>query len=156
MTRPRSTADAAWGGSLLYQARSGPAARVGTIAHTTTCTDTASRSWAAASAAGSSRSAALQLDRARKQHVVLQVDVPVQIPFEFRQLLHGHRIGAAAGGRRRVAVRSLADGLQAFRGVAMLALHHADRVLHGAERADRAAARAPRLLGEIAHVGKQD
>src|SRR5262245_44618249 len=44
--------------------------------------------------------ALLERDRARKQHVVLEVDVAMQVALELRQFRHAHAIGRTSVGRR--------------------------------------------------------
>src|SRR5262245_29538894 len=83
------------------------------------------------------------------------MDVAAQIAIEGAELRHAHGVSRAAVRGRRVIARQRTDCLHLVAGVAMLALHHPDRVLDASERAHQAAAQLVGVRGQIAHVGEQ-
>src|SRR5262249_441871 len=76
----------------------------------------------------------LQLDGPRKEHVVLQMHVTMEIALETIEVRHADRVGRAPVRGCRVPISQLANDLQIVRRVAMLAFHHPDWIFDGAER----------------------
>jgi CRP-like cAMP-binding protein len=109
-------------GELAYQRRSRPAAGVRVLtAPEPSCIDL--------------RSAQPLFDphSGRKQHVVLQMHVPMQIALELQEFGlqefgHGDGVGRAAIGRRGVAACQLANDAPRATHLLVLPLHHSDRV----------------------------
>src|SRR5574337_1296756 len=73
------------------------------------------------------------LDRARKEGVVLEVNVLVQVRLENRKRLVERLVTDAGVGRRGVCGAGLAHRLQGVAGRVVLVQHHRHRVLHTAE-----------------------
>src|SRR5438046_1916933 len=91
----------------------------------------------------------------REHHVVLQVNVTMEIALEARELTHADRVRSAAVRWHHVSVRQLANEAQFVGSLTMFAFHHANWILHRPERTSQDAARLLRVLGQVADVGEQ-
>src|SRR5262245_46210860 len=83
------------------------------------------------------------------------MDVSMEIALESPQLRHAHGVGRAAIVGRDEPIGQLAHGSKSLGGIAMLALHHPNRILDGPERAGEVSAVGPGLR-QLLRVREQD
>ncbi len=92
----------------------------------------------------------------RKENVVLEVHVLVQIALELVELAERRLVRGTRVVGRSEAARELVDPRHGVPGALVLHLHHADRVLHRAERGRRGRTARGRLLRQHLDVGEED
>jgi len=76
----------------------------------------------------SSSRARFELNRSWEQHVVLEMDVAMEVALEPRKFSHAHFVGTAAIGGHLVSASQFADRAHFVAGLEVLAFQHPNRV----------------------------